>query len=121
MTPASPARVNRPARSKATEKPSSSNNETGDRFILLNRFVDFSLAKLRRAELAVWFVLYRDTRDSTARTSYDDIARRAGCNRRSVGRAIRRLEAQGLLVVVHKGGLGRGASRYRIHGLPPTG
>jgi hypothetical protein len=28
---------------------------------------------------------YRDSRDGTARTSYDDLVRRAGLNRRNVG------------------------------------
>jgi hypothetical protein len=39
------------------------------RFQVLNAFVDFALADLSRAEVAVWLVLYRDTRDGTARTS----------------------------------------------------
>ena len=47
---------------------------------------------LTRAEIAVWLILYRDTREGTARTSYDELARRAGLNRRNVGRAVRRLE-----------------------------
>ena len=90
----------------------------GERFAVLNTFVDFALAHLNRAEIAVWLILYRDTRDGTARTSYDDLARRAGCNRRNVGRALRRLECCGLLNVVHRGGLRRGASRYRVRGMP---
>jgi hypothetical protein len=92
--------------------------KAGERFAVLNAFVDFALADLNRAEIAVWLVLYRDTRDGTARTSYDSLAGRAGCNRRNVGRALRRLEALGLLKVVHRGGLRRGASRYRVRGLP---
>lgn len=92
--------------------------KTGERFAVLNAFADFALAELSRGEIAVWLVLYRDTRDGTARTSYDDIARRAGLNRRNVGRAVRRLEGRGLVKVVHRGGLGRGVSRYRVRGLP---
>ena len=47
---------------------------------------------LTRAEAAVWFILYRDTKpDGTARTGQTDLARRAGCNVRSVGRALARL------------------------------
>jgi hypothetical protein len=95
--------------------------KSGERFAVLNTFVDFALAELSRREIAVWLVLYRDTRDGTARTSYDDLARRAGLNRRNVGRAVRRLETLGLLKVVHRGGLGRGASRYRVRGLPKEG
>lgn len=93
----------------------------GERFRVLNTFVDFSLAGLSRAEIAVWLVLYRDTREGTARTSYDDIARRAGCDRRNVGRAVRRLEQVGLLKVVHRGGLRRGVSRYRVRPLVRDG
>jgi hypothetical protein len=95
--------------------------KTGERFAVLNAFVDFSLADLSRAEIAVWLVLYRDTRDGTARTSYDDLARRASCDRRNVGRAVRRLEGRGLVKVVHRGGLRRGASRYRVRGLAKDG
>jgi hypothetical protein len=89
-----------------------------ERFAVLNAFVDFALAELCRSELAVWLVLYRDTREGTARTSYDDIARRAGLNRRNVGRALRRLEALRLVEIVHRGGRCLGVSRYRVRGLP---
>jgi DNA-binding transcriptional ArsR family regulator len=92
--------------------------KAGERFAVLNAFVDFALADLSRAEIAVWLVLYRDTRDGTARTSYDDLARRTGLNRRNVGRALRRLERLGLLRVVHRGGFRRGVSRYAAKGLP---
>jgi hypothetical protein len=91
--------------------------KTGERFAVLNGFVDITLAELSRGEIAVWLVLYRDTRDGTARTSYDDIARRAGLNRRNVGRAVRRLEGRGLVNVIHRGGLRQGVSRYRVRGL----
>jgi DNA-binding MarR family transcriptional regulator len=95
--------------------------KAGERFAVLNAFVDFALAGLTRAEIAVWLVLYRDTRDGTSRTSYGDLARRVGINRRNVGRALRRLEARGLLTVVHRGELGRGVSRYHVRGLPKGG
>jgi hypothetical protein len=95
--------------------------KTSERFTVLNAFVDFALADLSRGEVAVWLVLYRDTRDGTARTSYDALARRAGLNRRNVGRAVRRLEARGLVKVVRRGGLGRGTSSYRVRGLPKDG
>jgi hypothetical protein len=93
----------------------------GDRFRVLNNFADFALANLSRAEIATWLVLYRDTRDGTARTSYDDIAHRAGLNRRNVGRALRRLESRGLVKIAHRGGLRKGVSRYRVRGLPKDG
>src|SRR5262249_4609219 len=70
------------------------------------------LASLNRAEIAVWLVLWRDTKDGTARTSVADLARRAGCNRATVFRALRRLSDRGLVRIVYRGGLGRGPSRY---------
>jgi DNA-binding transcriptional ArsR family regulator len=91
--------------------------KTSERFRVLNAFVDFALAGLSRADITVWLVLYRDTRDGTARTSYDDLACRAGLNRRTVGRALRQLERRGLVRVVHRGGLRLGVSRYRVRGL----
>ncbi len=91
--------------------------KAGDRFKVLNTFIDFTLAELSRAEIAVWFILYRDTKDGTARTAMSDLARRAGCERRTAFRAVRRLEQLGLLKIVHRGGLGQGPSRYRVRPL----
>jgi hypothetical protein len=116
-----PAPSGRPHRGKPKGKPTDGKSKAGERFAVLNAFVDSALTGLSRAEIAVWLVLYRDTRDGTARTSYDDLARRAGINRRNVGRAVRRLECLGLVKVVHRGGLRRGASRYRVRGLPKDG
>ena len=54
------------------------------RFEILNAFVDGGMAGLSRAELAVWLILYRDTKpDGTARTSLDDLARRGGMDRQT--------------------------------------
>jgi hypothetical protein len=88
-----------------------------DRFRTLNNFVDFTLAELSRAEIAVWLILYRDTRDGTVRTGMADLARRAGCSRRAVVSAVQRLERLGLLKVVYRGGIHRGSSRYRVRPL----
>jgi hypothetical protein len=106
----------RPPRS-TPGKENKAKGRTGERFATLNTFVDFTLANLSRAEIALWLIFYRDTRDGTARTGYDDLARRAGLNRRNVGRALRRLERRGLLQVIHRGGWGRGVSRYRVRPL----
>jgi DNA-binding transcriptional ArsR family regulator len=107
--------------SKPKGKPTGGKARAGERFALLNAFVDFALADLSRGEIAVWLVLYRDTRDGTARTSYDDLARRTGQSRRSVGRALRGLERRGLVKVVHRGGMRRGVSCYRVRGLVRDG
>lgn len=91
-----------------------SKRETADRFRTLNAFVDCTIADLTRSEIAVWMVLYRDTRDGTACLSFDAIAARAGCDRRSVCTALGQLEKQGLVKVVYRGGIGRGISVYRV-------
>jgi hypothetical protein len=109
-----------PKRPQNTERPKRNrkgNADTGNRFAVLNAFVDSTLATLSRSELAVWLVLYRDTRDGTVRTAQTDIARRAGVSVRSVKTAIAKLTAAGLLTVVYRGGLNRGPSRYRVHSL----
>lgn len=94
--------------------------KTGDRFAVLNTFVDFTAGELSRNEILVWLVLYRDTKpDGTARTSQDDLARRAGVSDRTIRRAIKQLEGRGLLGVVYRGGIGRGASAYRVRPVPP--
>jgi len=82
------------------------------RFRVLNSFVDFTLAELSRAEIAVWLILYRDTREGEAQTAMADLARRAGCSRRAVVSAVQRLESLGLLKVVRRGVFRCGASVY---------
>ena len=115
-TPA-PSSNGRRQRHQSGERSNPKGN-TGERFAVLNAFVDFALSELSRGEITVWLVLYRDTKEGTARTSYDDLARRTGLNRRNVGRAVRRLEGRGLVRVVRRGGLRQGASCYRVRGLP---
>ena len=92
--------------------------KTAGRFALLNSFVDFAMGGLNRADMAVWLVLYRDTKDGIARTGQTDIARRAGVSIRTVKRAIQRLERVGLVTVVRRGGLNLGVSSYRVRPLP---
>ena len=52
-------------------------HQAAERFAVLNAFVDFALKGLTRNEIAVWLVLYRDTRNGVVKTSQADIARRA--------------------------------------------
>ncbi|MCD0459208.1 helix-turn-helix domain-containing protein [Roseiconus lacunae] len=87
---------------------------TADRFAVLNAFVDFTAAELRRSELLVWMTLYRDTRNGTAATSQRDIAKRSGLNRKTVERSIASLVERGLLRVVYSGGFQRGPARYVV-------
>jgi hypothetical protein len=92
--------------------------KAGHRFQVINAFADYTLAGLSRAEMAVWVLLWRDTRpNGLARASQADLARRAGVNDRTVKRAIRSLRQSGLLTVVHRGGLFRGPSTYRVNPL----
>ena len=108
-----------PMNSKPRQKPAPANkpkqlSKTGDRFKVLNNFVDFTMRDLKAADVRVWFVLYRDTKGGTAATAQTDIARRAGVSVRTVHGSVKRLERLGLLKVIHRGGLNRGSSRYRV-------
>jgi hypothetical protein len=96
--------------------------KTANRFRVINNFADFTLAGLDRAEMAVWLILWRDTRpDGLARTAQTDLARRAGCSTRSVRRALKSLQKAGLLLLAHQGGLNRGLSVYRVKPLAGQG
>ncbi len=88
--------------------------KTAGRFAVLNAFVDLTAGGLTRSEILVWLLLYRDTRDGTARTSQTDLARRGRLGKRTVGLAVRKLERKGLLRIVYRGGLNRGPSRYAV-------
>jgi hypothetical protein len=102
-----------PARRKTSKR------ESRLRFEILNAFVDSGMAELSRAELAVWLILYRDTkRDGSARTSVDDLAQRAGIDRRNILRALKRLQDRRMLRVLRRGGLNRGPSSYRVFPFP---
>lgn len=101
---------------KAKGKPA--RRKTGDRFAVLNAFVDAGMVSLSKVEALTWLVLYRDTRDGTAHTSMDSIAVRIGCKRLAVVRAVARLRRRGLLVQVFKGGINRGPSIYRVWPTP---
>jgi hypothetical protein len=93
----------------------------GGRFGVLNRFVDCTMRRLSKNDLAVWMVLYRDTRDGVARTFESDIARRGGMSPRTVVRAVQRLVDAGLLEVLHRGSPRGGPSTYRVYPLPIKG
>lgn len=94
--------------------------QTRGRFAEINGFVDFTLATLTPSEVAVWLILWRDTKATgTAMTSQEDLARRAGCDVRTVRRAIERLKAADLLKVVQVWRLGVGPSVYRVRGVNP--
>jgi hypothetical protein len=98
-------------------KPKDRHSSRG-RFQCINAFLDVTVADLGRAELAVWLLLWRDTKpDGLARTSQADLARRAGCNPRTVRRALAALCHAGLVSIVRQGGLRRRLSVYRVQAL----
>ena len=96
------------ANGKRGEKPKRT-AVTSNRFGELNAFVDCSMADLSRAEALTWFVLWRDTKNGTVRTSAADIARRIGASRKAVTNALAVLRKRGLLRLVHQGGADRGS------------
>ena len=111
----------RPATANNSPKDKPKKRATGDRFATINSFVDCSLAELSRSEALTWFVLWRDTKDGTVRTSAADIARRIGCSRRAVTDALSGLRQHGLLTLIYRGGMNQGVSVHRVQplGKPP--
>ena len=107
-----------PPRHQDKAKGNTARRKTGDRFAVLNAFVDFTMQELSRAESLVWLALFRDTKpDGLARTGQADLARRAGVNVRTVKRTVASLHRRGLLVLVHRGSLRHGPSTYRVRPL----
>lgn len=89
------------------------------RFETLNAFVDHGMKHLSPSEIAVWLVLYRDTKpNGTALASVNGITRRSGLARCTVLRALASLEQKRMLRVEYQGGLNRGPSRYLILPIP---
>jgi DNA-binding MarR family transcriptional regulator len=91
------------------------------RFETLNLFIDEGIAKagLTAHEALTWLVLYRDVRPNDfATTTVDEIARRAGIGRRTVLRALKRLERLKMLRIARRGGPNRGASSYAVFPVP---
>ncbi len=101
---------------KGTEKPKRT-AVTSNRFGELNAFVDCSMADLTRAEALTWLVLWRDTKNGTVRTALTDIARRIGASKRAAVDAVAGLVKRGLVSRIHRGGMNRGVSVYRVQPL----
>jgi hypothetical protein len=89
------------------------------RFGVLNRFADTGARLVDTTAQACWWILYRETKpDGLATISHQRIAECVGVDRKTVTRALGRLEAARLLTVVRHGGWRRGASTYRVHATP---
>jgi hypothetical protein len=94
---------------------STGNRAVGDRWAVLNAFVDVALAKASEAELRVWLVLYREVRPGgLARAGMTDIARRAGMTRRAVVKGINGLKRHGLIEVAARGSINGTPNSYRL-------
>lgn len=109
-----PENAPEPSRNGKASGKKTTRKEAALRFTVLNAFVDFTLAELCRGDLAVWLILFRDTRDGSAAPSQERIAERAGMSARSVRRSIERLRRRGLVKVPYRGGFNRGTSTYQV-------
>lgn len=90
------------------------------RWAMLNAFTDDIAGTLTPAAVLTWLILFRDTkRTGTAKTGQTDLARRAGVSDRAIRAALTELEDRGLVEVVHRGGIHRGPSVYRVKLAPP--
>lgn len=90
----------------------------GDRFKVLNDFCDISARLVDTTAQACWLQVYSEERDGRARISHEQIAHKLGVTRVTVSRALKRLEKAGLVEVLKRGGLHKGMSTYRVHGVP---
>lgn len=89
------------------------------RFTTFNSFIDHSARLLKAREFSVWVVLFRDVKpNGLACMAHSQIAEILACDRRTVARALNKLEAMGLITVAKRGGLNRGSNVYRVHGRP---
>jgi DNA-binding MarR family transcriptional regulator len=84
---------------------------------MLNEFVDCTLQQLKPRQAAVWLCLFRDSRNGIATAAQSYIAQRCGLKRPTVSTTISELEKLGLVTTIHRGGINRGLSRYRVSGL----
>jgi DNA-binding transcriptional ArsR family regulator len=88
-----------------------------ERFKVLNDFVDLGLSQLSRSEIAVYLILFRDTKPTgLARTSRTELARRGGMTERQASRALSKLINRGAVHVIRRGFKGKVA----LYSLYPT-
>lgn len=79
------------------------------------------MQQLTPRQVSVWLCLFRDSRNGTATAAQSYIATRCGLQRPTVSTTIGELEALGLVVIIHRGGINRGLSRYRVCAIVSTG
>ncbi len=108
------------SRSNGRKRSTPKRSGAGARFKLLNEFVDQTMQQLTPRQVTVWLCLFRDSRNGTATAAQSYIAQRCGLQRPMVSTTIGELEALGLVVTIHRGGINRGLSRYRVCGIIST-
>jgi predicted transcriptional regulator len=94
-------------------------NSHGQRWAMLNGFVDFTAASLSQTDALVWLVLFRDAKGKMATTAQTYIASRLKISRRTVVRSLDRLKKLGLITVVRRGGFNRGMNKYVVESMIP--
>jgi hypothetical protein len=88
-----------------------------ERFQVLNDFVDLGLSQLSRSEIAVYLILFRDTKPTgLARTARTELARRGGMSDRQASRGLNSLIRRGAVHVIRKAA-GQRAAIYSLY--PP--
>lgn len=85
------------------------------RWAEFNAFIDRTARLLRPIDALVWLTLFRDARGRTVTVSQAYIADRLGVCRRTVSRAIGRLQAVRLVSIERSGGFRRGPNTYRLY------
>jgi predicted transcriptional regulator len=69
---------------------------------------------MKSIDCVVWVILFRDAREDVSTTAVSYLAERAGRDERTVRRSLRRLEKHGIIKRLHRGGPGRGISRWKL-------
>ncbi|MDB5311279.1 MAG: transcriptional regulator [Gemmataceae bacterium] len=112
LPPVDPAPTARPTARK----------QTRGRFAEINGFIDVTLKDLKPSEIAIWLILWRDTKpNGLVQTGESDLARRSGYRLRMVKYAVAGLVAKRLIKVVRQGRIGTSASVYKVRGVNPGG
>ena len=120
--PITPPRPEPPSRVRRKEPTKGRQEAAAGRFQVLNAFVDQWRRMVSPSALAVWLVLYRETKpDGLAQISHNQIADLIGLKRRATINATQELVEKGLVDIVKRGSAKtHEATKYKIT-TPPTG
>jgi DNA-binding MurR/RpiR family transcriptional regulator len=108
-------RYGRRSRSSGSQTGSKARGAGGitGRFRLINKFIDKHARNCSTTAALAWVVIWRDSRDGIAVTSYSRLADRIGVSRSTVARAIRQLRELGYLEVARTGSESLGPTWHR--------